>query len=110
MKRLHDNVHGGGTDSVYETIPYGSSVPDLDKKADCIGTHLEAQGFGNFVTLPTVAGLTVFKPINHGGKYCIRVNYYDGRSLTEQQMADLEAAIRATPDRDPNWEPPIPSE
>lgn len=109
MKRLPDNVHGGGADSVYETDPFGSSVPDLYEQVDWIAKCLEDGGFGNFITAPPIGGVTVFKPLNQGKKYCVRVNYYDNRALTDQEMADLEAAIRATPPRDPDWQPPAPS-
>jgi hypothetical protein len=96
MKRLPDNIHGAGADSVYETEPFGTSVNEFD--APKVATHLEAQGFGNFMTSPPVAGVSVYKPLNMGGKYCVRINYYDTRVLTDTEMATLETAIKATPE------------
>lgn len=93
MKRLPDNVHGAGVDSVYETEPFKKSV-----KSDAvikIAAHLEAQGFGNFATAPFDGGVSVYKPYNLD--YCARVNYYDARALTETEMTNLEAAIKAAP-------------
>lgn len=96
MKRLPDNVHGGGTDSAYETEQFGTSVDKFD--AVKVAAHLEAAGFGNFKTEPMVGGVSAYKPYNSQGKYCVRVNYYDARALTGTEMSNLEAAIKATPE------------
>lgn len=96
MKRLPDNVHAAGADSVYETDPFGTSVKEFN--ALKIAEHLEVKGFGNFKTDPTIGGVSVYLPNNMGGKYCARINYYDARVLTDTEMATLETTIKATPE------------